>query len=127
MEYEPVAESEPLEASSSSNRRPPPASSDGVFSNLSAKPAKQPEVSSPPPYETVDAPPYVATFHAPLQSSATVAEDGDILVDGLEVGSVFVLVVNCIVSVAFDFIGKLVLLYLSRLPAYKHTCLEPCS
>lgn len=98
--YAPVASS-----SSSSSSRIPLAQTDGVFSNLSAKPSavKDFQEIEPPSYESTEqAPPY---FEATV--AATFAEDGEVLVEGMEVGNVFTLVINAVVSCAFDFIGFL--------------------
>ncbi|KAJ1556272.1 hypothetical protein HK405_003567 [Cladochytrium tenue] len=105
-------------SSSSSAARPSAAaaggvvgtSSDGVFANLTALPdglAKLAEngqqASEPPSYQDAvrdDAPPY----HADPAVVASVAEDGDVLVEGLPVGDFFSFFINLLVSMTFDFI-----------------------
>jgi hypothetical protein len=87
----PLAEETLAPQSSSAPRSQAPSTqSDGVFSNLSAKPnaTKEFEELEPPPYN--DAPAYEyggAMFTTPAPGSATIGEDGDVLVDGMEVGS----------------------------------------
>jgi hypothetical protein len=46
-------------------------------------------------------------FAVPAQGSATIGDEGEILIDGMEVGNLFGFIVNCIVSMTFDFIGFL--------------------
>ncbi|KAJ3393059.1 hypothetical protein HDU92_008003 [Lobulomyces angularis] len=79
---------------------------DGVFSNITAKPeATKPfEELEPPSYdisESEQVPPY---FEATV-AAATYGEDGEVLVEGMEVGTPFSFIINVIMSMSFDFIG----------------------
>ncbi|CAG8551336.1 4767_t:CDS:2, partial [Ambispora gerdemannii] len=81
-------------------------STDGVWSNLTAKPEKETEKEElPPPYETAAAdaaPPYwETTIIAPGMSG------DEIFVEGLPVGNVFSFVWNMLVSMSFQFVGFL--------------------
>ncbi|GBC01107.1 hypothetical protein RclHR1_04070009 [Rhizophagus clarus] len=84
-----------------------PVVTDGVFSNLSAKPDTEAdkEDENPPPYETAAAdaaPPYwETTIIAPGLSG------DEILVEGLPVGNFFSFVWNMLVSMSFQFVGFL--------------------
>ncbi|RGB37624.1 hypothetical protein C1646_694438 [Rhizophagus diaphanus] len=84
-----------------------PLVTDGVFSNLSAKPDTEAdkEDENPPPYETAAAdaaPPYwETTIIAPGLSG------DEILVEGLPVGNFFSFVWNMLVSMSFQFVGFL--------------------
>ncbi|CAJ0760496.1 7679_t:CDS:2 [Entrophospora sp. SA101] len=84
-----------------------PHSTDGVFSNLSAKPETEAEKEeeNPPPYEAAAAdatPPYWET---------TIIAPGlmgdEVLVEGLPVGNFFSFVWNMLVSMSFQFVGFL--------------------
>ena len=77
---------------------------DGVFSNLSAKPTTKQE-QQPPGYfdipESSDpAPPYIE--HTVV---STLVESGDVLIDGMPVGSMTSFILSMLISVLFDFIG----------------------
>lgn len=84
-----------------------PVVTDGVFSNLSAKPDTEAdkEDENPPPYEAAAAdaaPPYwETTIIAPGLSG------DEILVEGLPVGNFFSFVWNMLVSMSFQFVGFL--------------------
>lgn len=94
---------------------------DGVFANVTAKPAAPVRVvegddtymvpedaraEAPPSYASAQAdavPPYFeTTIHAPFSSAG-----GDMLIDSLPVGSLFGFLWNMLVSVSFQFIGFL--------------------
>ncbi|CAG8555774.1 1225_t:CDS:10 [Paraglomus occultum] len=84
-----------------------PSSTDGVFSNLSAKPESETEKEdeNPPPYEAAAAdaaPPYWET------TVITPGVNGDeVFVEGLPVGNFFAFVWNMLVSMSFQFVGFL--------------------
>ncbi|CAI2178295.1 2586_t:CDS:2, partial [Funneliformis geosporum] len=84
-----------------------PVVTDGVFSNLSAKPDTEAdkEDENPPPYEAAAAdaaPPYwETTIIAPGYSG------DEILVEGLPVGNFFSFIWNMLVSMSFQFVGFL--------------------
>ncbi|KAJ3324519.1 hypothetical protein HDU76_013400 [Blyttiomyces sp. JEL0837] len=96
-------------------------SHDGVFANLKALPEstnqKTFEEFEPPSYQDVlseETPPYL---EATVITS--VAEDGEVLVEGLPVGDFFTFLVNMIVSMSFDFIGFLLTTMLATSHAAK--------
>ncbi|KAI9206241.1 uncharacterized protein BJ171DRAFT_44081 [Polychytrium aggregatum] len=121
-----ISQDEPVHelpvASSSSSARPGPSTSrphivgtghDGVFSNMSAKPSlndappviTKPWEVEPPSYAeaTLDsAPSYMDTT-----VFATVGEDGEVLVEGMPVGSFFTFLINMMISMSFDIVGFL--------------------
>jgi hypothetical protein len=89
------------------NAQAVPSSTDGVFSNLSAKPESvtEKEDENPPPYEAAAAdaaPPYWET------TVITPGVNGDeVFVEGLPVGNFFAFVWNMLVSMSFQFVGFL--------------------
>lgn len=94
---------------------------DGVFANLSAKPAigGEDEVhEKPPPYELAAAdaaPPYwETTIVAPGYGS------DEVFIDGLPVGSIFSFVWNALISVSFQLVGFLLTYLLHTTHAAKH-------
>ncbi|KAL1921554.1 uncharacterized protein VTP21DRAFT_11270 [Calcarisporiella thermophila] len=109
-----ATENNPLLPSQNTTTPPPPQShshhlqihsTDGVFSNLTAKPttgaAKEDDL--PPSYEAaaLDAPP-------PFEYEVTVIpslESDEILVEGMPVGSLFSFLWNMLISVGFQFVG----------------------
>ncbi|KAJ3174946.1 hypothetical protein HDU87_006612 [Geranomyces variabilis] len=80
---------------------------DGVFGNLTAKdepvPRKVYEELEPPSYHDA-APP---TYYETTVVSSGIAEDGEVLIDGMPVGDGIALIINMLVSMSFDFIGFL--------------------
>jgi len=84
-----------------------PSSTDGVFSNLSAKPESETEKEdeNPPPYEAA------AADAAPPYWETTVIAPGvngdEVFVEGLPVGNFFAFVWNMLVSMSFQFVGFL--------------------
>jgi len=84
-----------------------PVVTDGVFSNLSAKPDTEAdkEDENPPPYEAA------AADAAPPYWETTIIAPGltgdEILVEGLPVGNFFSFVWNMLVSMSFQFVGFL--------------------
>jgi hypothetical protein len=101
----------PVRSSESSSRRMPMKSvSDGVFANLSAKPELA-DVKSPPPpieelppsYDQVAADPTPAYFDDTLWTTQT--DDGEILIEGLPLGSFVSFLLSAMVSLSFHFIG----------------------
>ncbi|TPX58599.1 hypothetical protein PhCBS80983_g03031 [Powellomyces hirtus] len=92
---------------------------DGVFNNLRAKAddAQAPSSKAHPEgktYAELEPPSYaeaahdrVPTYYETTVVSSGVAEDGQVLIDGLPVGDFFSFVVNMLVSMSFDFIGFL--------------------
>lgn len=112
--------------SSSSPRIIVGSSNEGVFSNMAAKPSvivgKTYEDPLPPSYDDLDlmgspqqqVPPYFETT-----VMTQYGEDGDILIEGLPVGNMFIFVVNAVVSMSFDFIGFLLTTLLASSHAAK--------
>jgi hypothetical protein len=84
-----------------------PVVTDGVFSNLSAKPDTEAdkEDENPPPYEAA------AADAAPPYWETTIIAPGltgdEILVEGLPVGNFFSFIWNMLVSMSFQFVGFL--------------------
>lgn len=94
---------------------------------MSAKPTavvvgKTYEDPLPPSYEDLDltqqhhqeVPPYFETT-----VMTQYGEDGDILIEGMPVGNMFIFVVNAVVSMSFDFIGFLLTTLLASSHAAK--------
>ncbi|CAG8567904.1 15281_t:CDS:2 [Acaulospora morrowiae] len=111
-----------ISSSQPNNNQPAalPSSTDGVFSNLSAKPdtLADNEDKNPPPYETAAAdaaPPYMDT------ATMTSGLCGDeMLVEGLPVGNFFGFVWNMLVSMSFQFVGFLLTYLLHTTHAAKN-------
>ncbi|KAI9011163.1 hypothetical protein BC832DRAFT_549871 [Gaertneriomyces semiglobifer] len=90
-----------------------PSGNDGVFSNLSAKPdnsssgGKVFEEIEPPSYGDLEPREQVPSYYETTILASGIAEDGEVLIDGMPVGDFFTFVVNMLVSMSFDFIGFL--------------------
>ncbi|PUU81548.1 hypothetical protein B9Z19DRAFT_1062540 [Tuber borchii] len=91
---------------------------DGVFTNLSAKPTVEKLEEHPPSYEQAAAdatPPYwETTILAPGMSS------DEVFIDGLPVGSVFAFIWNAMISMSFTFVGFLLTYLLHTTHAAKN-------
>lgn len=94
--------------------------SDGVFSNISAKPTRGEELEEKPPtYEQAAAdatPPYWETT---IMAPGSFNSD-DVFVDGLLVGSLFSFVWNALISMSFQLVGFLLTYLLHTTHAAKH-------
>ncbi|RKO91493.1 hypothetical protein BDK51DRAFT_33329 [Blyttiomyces helicus] len=113
----------PLHASSSSSSSSSPApapapqrtirGNDGVFANMAAKPDAPSAEPAGKTYEDLEPPSYAEVVHDVAPSYfettvvSTIAEDGQILIEGMPIGNFFAFFVNLLVSMSFDFIGFL--------------------
>jgi hypothetical protein len=96
--------------------------SDGVFSNINAKPRAGEDVEEKPPtYEQAAAdatPPYWET--TVLSPFSHTGDPNDVFVDGLLVGSFFSFIWNALISMSFQLIGFLLTYLLHTSHAAKH-------
>lgn len=101
----------PIQQASSLNPNQIPTQSDGVFSNLSAKKVKTFEEIEPPSYASAIHPTNTdAHLQAAMQPQLifSVDEEGEILVEDIPVGNLFILFMNMLISMSFDLVGFLV-------------------
>jgi Protein of unknown function (DUF2370) len=81
--------------------------SDGVFSNLTAK-QKNFEEIEPPSYSSAVHPATTDITFVPTVTSqfySVSEESGEVLVEGIEVGNLFILFLNMLISMTFDLVG----------------------